>query len=558
MSVILARVGTVSCQMRWRINLAGIPVYVYGSEGVHAQQTRTASSAAIHYTLLDALGSIRALVTPSGAVVRTIHYDAWGTVRHTTGTVATRLGYTGEWMGLVDGTVYLRARHYQPAIGRFLQRDSFPGIPSSPQSLHKYTYAHTNPLKHTDPSGQFIIAIPVLLAIGGVIWAGVEIGLSVYDAYTTYQTVTDPCISLWEKAGTVALFVGGVFMPGGGYASGAKAAGTSVKTVLRTVDNADEVVDATYQAQKVLKNTDTVGDAGKGLEHADDANEYVKVMDDIPCLDNSFVAGTLVKSAHGLVAIETLREGDRVWAVDPETGAVGYYPITWTTNHATEAIVAVSVTLASSVDDRDSETSIVEVIEATAAHPFWVEGRGWVDAGDLQEGDILLAADGRRLVVAGVQPAIRHVQVYNFTVDMLHTYTVGRLGTVVHNVDCDIFGVDKPFSPPLPHKAPDPTIVGDMRRMNQEGIHCGIDCSEIADRFQSLAGNKGEIIHVTHSQRKQLKLYEYGQMDFFDYHDVYTDGLYVYDPRLNPDPVLLNEWKDMILRLNPAAIIGGR
>jgi len=420
-------------------------LYAYGSEGVHAQQTRTASSAAIHYTLLDALGSIRALVTPAGAVARTIHYDAWGTVRHTTGTVATRLGYTGEWMGMVDGTVYLRARHYQPALGRFLQRDSFPGIPSSPQSLHKYTYAHNNPLKHTDPSGN---VIPVLLAVG-VLIAVAEFSLSVYDAYTTYETVMDPCISLGEKGLTIALFVGGLFLPGGGYASGAKAVGKSVKALVNNLDHADEVFDATYKVRKVFRNTDTAADTANGLDNADDANDLIKATNDVPCIKNSFVAGTLVKSEHGLVVIETLREGDRVWAVDPETGEAGYHLITWTTNHATEDIVTIAVTLARSPESETAETALTEYIGATAEHPFWVVGRGWVDAGDLQVGDILLAADGRRLVVTGVQPTIRHVQVYNFTVDTLHTYTVGRLATVVHNVEC-IDPSDVPTKPKVP------------------------------------------------------------------------------------------------------------
>ncbi|NJO82382.1 MAG: RHS repeat-associated core domain-containing protein [Blastochloris sp.] len=72
------------------------------------------------------------------------------------GSAWTRLGYTGEPMGWHDGTVYLRARHYQPALGRFLQRDTFPGIPTRPQSLHKYLYAENNPATYTDPSGQCV------------------------------------------------------------------------------------------------------------------------------------------------------------------------------------------------------------------------------------------------------------------------------------------------------------------------------------------------------------------------------------------------------------------
>lgn len=153
-----------------------------------------------------------------------------------------------------------------------------------------------------------------------------------------------------------------------------------------------------------------------------------------PCPGNSFVAGTLVKTEHGLVAIETLREGDRVWAVDPETGAADYYPITWTTHHATDEVVTISVMLSSAAAAETAKDPQVEVITATDAHPFWVEGRGWTDAGDLHAGDTLLAADGRRLVVSDVERATRTIEVYNFTVDTLHTYTVTRWGVVVHNV----------------------------------------------------------------------------------------------------------------------------
>ena len=40
------------------------------------------------------------------------------------GSASSRLGFTGELMGAADGTVYLRARHYNPVLGRFLQREA--------------------------------------------------------------------------------------------------------------------------------------------------------------------------------------------------------------------------------------------------------------------------------------------------------------------------------------------------------------------------------------------------------------------------------------------------
>ncbi len=50
--------------------------------------------------------------------------------------------------------VYLHARYYAPTVYRFLQRDSLFGTATVPVSLHRYAYAHNNPLAYTDPSGH--------------------------------------------------------------------------------------------------------------------------------------------------------------------------------------------------------------------------------------------------------------------------------------------------------------------------------------------------------------------------------------------------------------------
>jgi len=48
---------------------------------------------------------------------------------------------------------YLRARWYNPANGRFNRMDPFAGNNQDPQSLHKYLYAHCNPVNAIDPTG---------------------------------------------------------------------------------------------------------------------------------------------------------------------------------------------------------------------------------------------------------------------------------------------------------------------------------------------------------------------------------------------------------------------
>lgn len=68
-------------------------------------------------------------------------------------------GPVGAWITLrqqdaESGLVYLRARHYDPAAGRFLQPDSYLGRPDAPATLHRYAYVLNNPLRYTDPSGH--------------------------------------------------------------------------------------------------------------------------------------------------------------------------------------------------------------------------------------------------------------------------------------------------------------------------------------------------------------------------------------------------------------------
>jgi RHS repeat-associated protein len=126
-------------------------LYAYGPEGFTAQQ---AVGGGVEYPLVDGLGSVRHLTDAGGTVILTRSYDAYGNVRFMTGAGNSRLGYTGELQDPVSGLVYLRARHYYPVLGRFLQRDTFVGTGQRPQSLNRYAYTENRPLKYTDPSGH--------------------------------------------------------------------------------------------------------------------------------------------------------------------------------------------------------------------------------------------------------------------------------------------------------------------------------------------------------------------------------------------------------------------
>ena len=62
-------------------------------------------------------------------------------------------GYTGQEYDAETGLLYLRARYYDPAIGRFISADPYWGRLNEPASQNRYSYVHNNPLMYTDPLG---------------------------------------------------------------------------------------------------------------------------------------------------------------------------------------------------------------------------------------------------------------------------------------------------------------------------------------------------------------------------------------------------------------------
>ena len=112
----------------------------------------------------DGQGSVRLLtdaVTTSGATVTTVtdtyDYDAYGLLLASTpatGATANHYRYTGQQWDEDLGLYYLRARYYQPALGRFWTMDSYEGNLDEPTSLHRYLYCQANPSNSSDPSGN--------------------------------------------------------------------------------------------------------------------------------------------------------------------------------------------------------------------------------------------------------------------------------------------------------------------------------------------------------------------------------------------------------------------
>jgi RHS repeat-associated protein len=126
----------------------GTNTYLYGT-GRIAQYDASGAE----YFLADALGSVRQLTDSTGVVGMSKVYEPFGEVLNDAGGVATGYGFTGEWTD-PTGLIYLRARYYDAATGRFLSKDVWPGDYTKPLSLNGWNYAEGNSINHTDPSGM--------------------------------------------------------------------------------------------------------------------------------------------------------------------------------------------------------------------------------------------------------------------------------------------------------------------------------------------------------------------------------------------------------------------
>lgn len=78
------------------------------------------------------------------------------------GTLAEWLRFAGEKHDDPSTAwVYLRARQYDPEIGRFVSADPVLGSLRAPQTLNRYAYVVNNPLRYADPTGEFWFKNPI-------------------------------------------------------------------------------------------------------------------------------------------------------------------------------------------------------------------------------------------------------------------------------------------------------------------------------------------------------------------------------------------------------------
>ncbi len=93
-------------------------------------------------------GDIIYLSNIAGEIENSYSYDVFGNIKEQKEAISNQFKYTGEQYDSEVQQYYLRARFYNPTIGRFTQEDVY-----RDDGLNLYAYVINNPLLWVDPSG---------------------------------------------------------------------------------------------------------------------------------------------------------------------------------------------------------------------------------------------------------------------------------------------------------------------------------------------------------------------------------------------------------------------
>ncbi|MEX6315807.1 hypothetical protein AB6G19_21225 [Providencia manganoxydans] len=126
------------------------------------------------------------------------------------------------------------------------------------------------------------------------------------------------------------------------------------------------------------------------------------------------------------------------------------------------------------------------------------------------------------------------------------------------SLNTQIPGLDKPLREPHPDYPPNQDV---LDRMNSSEYQSRIkdsryDCSEIARDLHDAADGKGEILEVRSVEKYgSINVFENGVIEEgMDYHQVYSDGQYIYEPRITSQAMPKGDWEKHIKGINDCQI----
>ena len=122
--------------------------YIRGVTGIIYSKDKRGTKT---YYVTNNHGDVTVLVNSSGNIIKEYKYDEYGVETNPDKEDTNPFRYCGEYYDTETGFIYLRARYYDPELGRFISEDP------ARDEVNWYSYANNNPVTFIDPLGLSII-----------------------------------------------------------------------------------------------------------------------------------------------------------------------------------------------------------------------------------------------------------------------------------------------------------------------------------------------------------------------------------------------------------------
>ncbi len=163
---------------------------------------------ATYYYITNMQGDVVGLLNDVGTRIISYQYTAYGQGRYISHepdlaailSTVNPIGYRGYIMDVGTATYYCQSRYYDPAIGRFLNADTYPATGQGLTGNNMFAYCGNNPVNRLDDEGEWwnvLVGAVVGAVVNTVCTVVSEVAEKGFDALTDGKT--------WKKAGVSAV-----------------------------------------------------------------------------------------------------------------------------------------------------------------------------------------------------------------------------------------------------------------------------------------------------------------------------------------------------------------
>ena len=135
-------------------------------------KTGSATTSKPYYYILNLQGDVVHLVNTAGKAMASYTYDPYGAILTKSGELAdlNPIRYRGYYYDTETGFYYLQSRYYDPALGRFINADSYTATGIGYLGYNMFAYCNNSPIITCDKNGQWLNIV-----IGAVVGAVVNV-----------------------------------------------------------------------------------------------------------------------------------------------------------------------------------------------------------------------------------------------------------------------------------------------------------------------------------------------------------------------------------------------